>query len=189
MSEFNKNCDIYQGYNYKKDRQTPVGYITKLKIGDEELSADQTVKDPLSPDDDLKVVSVLSGALWQLGPTDALYFSGQVSVASKQACLGLIYKSLTKVEVLFQFTVYDYDPVAKKYFKCLTVDSEMKGILEKNGDDLNLMVAEDKSTEVQSPENYAFQIGIKPQPEAQSITIAVGDQKNIVKGWGVAVAA
>lgn len=62
-------------------------------------------------------------------------------------------------------------------------------ILEKNGDDLNLALAEDKSTEVQSPENYAFQIGIKPQPESQNITVAVADQKNIVKGWGVAVAA
>ncbi|NLE87861.1 MAG: hypothetical protein GX607_15850 [Myxococcales bacterium] len=189
MAEFNKHCDIYQGYNYKKDRQTPVGFITSLKIGDKDLAADQTVKDPLNPEDDLKVVAVLSGALWQLGPTDALYFSGQVSVASKQRCQELLFKSLTKVEVVFQFSVYDYDPIAKKYFKCLTVDADMKGILEKNGDDLNLALAEDKSTEVQSPENYAFQIGIKPQPESQNITVAVADQKNIVKGWGVAVAA
>lgn len=189
MSEFNKYCDIYQGYNYKKDRQTPIGYITKLKIGDAELSADQTVKDPMSPDDDLKVVAVLNAALWGLGVTDAVYFSGQLSVASKQSCLELIYKSLTKVEIMFQFSVYDYDPVAKKYYKCLTVDDDLKGILEKNGDQLTLSVAEDKSTEVQSPENYAFHIGIKPQPEAQNITVAVADQKNIVKAWGVAIAA
>jgi hypothetical protein len=189
MAEFNKQCDIYQGYNYKKDKQTPVGFITKIKIGDKELTADQSVKDPLKPEENLSVVAVLSGALWELGPTDAFYFSGQLSVASKQSCMELIYQSLTNVEVVFQFVVYDYDPKAKKYFKCLTVDSDMKGLLEKNGSDLNLTVADEKSREVQSPENYAFQIGIKPQPEAQSVTIAVADQKNIVKNWGVAVAA
>ena len=37
MAEFSKNCDIFQGYNYKKDVQTPVGYITKIKIGDLEV--------------------------------------------------------------------------------------------------------------------------------------------------------
>ncbi len=190
MVEFAKNCDIFQGYNYKKDVVTPVGYITKIKIGDVELTADQTVKDPLSPENDLKVVAVLSGSMWGLGPTDALYFSGQVSVGSKQSCMELIYRSLTKVEVIFQFTVYDYDPVAKKYYKCLHCsDTDMKGILEKNGDDLNLGVADEKSLEVQSPENYAFHIGIKAQPEAQTVTVAAGDQKNVVKSWGIQVAA
>ncbi len=189
MAEFNKMCDIYQGYNFKKDKQTPVGFITKLKIGDKELPVDQTVRDPLNPEGDQKVVAVLSGAHWQLGQTDTLYFSGQVSVVSKQSCMELLFNALTNVEVIFQFVVYDYDPMAKKYFKCLTVDADMKGLLEKNGSDLNLQVAESKSPEVQSPENYSFQVGICPQPEAQSITIAVGDQKNIVKSWGVPVAA
>ena len=190
MAEFSKNCDIFQGYNYKKDVQTPVGYITKIKIGDVELKADQTVKDPLSPENDLKVVAVLSGAMWGLGPTDAVYLSGQVSVGSKQSCVELVYRSLTKVEVVFQFCVYDYDPVAKKYFKCLQCsDTDLKGILEKNGQDLNLGVSDDKSTEVQSPENYAFSVGIKAQPEAQTMTVAAGDQKNVVKNWGIAVAA
>lgn|SRR5690606_19381101 len=190
MAEFSKNCDIVQGYNYKKDVQTPVGYITKLKIGDVDLPVDQTVKDPLSPENDLKVVAVLSGAMWGLGPTDAVYLSGQVSVATKQSCVELIYRSLTKVEVIFQFCVYEYDPLAKKYFKCLQCnDVDLKGILEKNGQDLNVGVADERSTEVQSPENYAFYVGIKAQPEAQSITIASGDQKNVVKNWGIAVAA
>src|SRR6478752_3389786 len=190
MAEFSKNCDIFRGYNYKKDVQTPVGYITKIKIGDVELKADQTVKDPMKPDDDLVVVAVLSAASWGLGPTDAVYFAGQVSIKSKQACMELIYRSLTKVEVIFQFAVYDYDPVAKKYFQCLQCNAtDMKGILEKNGDDLTLGVGDYASTEVQSPENYAFHIGIKAQPEAQSLTVASGDQKNVVKNWGIKIAA
>jgi hypothetical protein len=190
MAEFVKSCDIFQGYNYKKDVQTPVGYITKIKIGDVELTADQTVKDPMSPDDDLKVVGVVSSAMWGLGPTDALYFAAQISVGSKQACVGLLYRSLTNVEVVFQFAIYDYDPIAKKYFQCLHCSAtDMKGILEKNGADLNLGVADSKSTEVQSPENYAFYVGIKAQPAAQSLTVAAGDQKNVLKSWGILVAA
>src|SRR6478609_1617217 len=190
MAEFNKSCDIFQGYNFKKDVQTPVGFITKIKIGDVELKADQTIKNPMSPEDNLSVVAVLSSASWGLGPTDAVYFSGQVSVNAKQACMELIYRSLTKVEVIFQFSVYDYDPVAKKYFQCLQCNAtDMKGILEKNGDDLTLGVGDYASTEVQSPENYSFFIGVKAQPNAQSLTVASADQKNVVKAWGIKIAA
>jgi hypothetical protein len=35
--------------------------------------------------------------------------------------------------------------------------------------------------------NYAFQVGIKPQPAAQALHIATADPKNVVKAWGVQV--
>lgn len=189
MAEFSKALDIYQGYNYKKDVQTPVGYITSLKIGDTQLTADQTCKDPTAPATDLKAVAVLSGSVWQLGVTDALYFSGQLSTANKQSVLMLTYTDMTKVDIECKFDVYDYDPVEKKYFKCMfpTDDATLKGILEKNGSDLNLSVAEDMSPEVQSPQNYAFNIGIKPQPQAQTVTIATSFAKKVVKSWGLKV--
>lgn len=189
MPSFQKNCDQYQGYNFKKDVQTPVGFITALTIGDTTLTVDQTIKDPLSPADDLKVVTVLTGALWELGPTDALYFSGQISIANKQAVQLLTYSDLTKVEVKVKFAVYDYDPIQKAYYKCMlgADDAELNGILEKNGEDLNVAVADEKSHEVQSPENYSFQIGIKPQPSAQEVTIATSYSSKVVKAWGITV--
>jgi hypothetical protein len=189
MPQFRKVCDVYQGYNYKKDKQTTVGYITALNLGGTDLKADQTTcKDPTNPSNNLAVVVVLSDVLWQLGPTDAVYFSGQISTANKQTTLGLIYNTMTSVLVTFQFDVYEYDPLAKKYFKCFTCSgTTMNGIFEKNGEDLNLTVADDASTQVQSPENYAFSIGIKPQPSAQTLTIATGDQQNIAKPWGITV--
>lgn len=191
MPQVRKNCDVYQGYNFKKDKQTTVGYVTAINIGGTDLAADQrTCKDPTSPDAALAVVAVLSDVLWELGPTDALYFSGQVSTANKQALLGLIYNTMTSVVVTFQFTIYEYDPIAKKYFECFTSGATtMNGLLEKRGEDLNLTVADDVSTEVQSPENYAFTIGIKPQPSAQTLTIATSSQKNVVKPWGITVSA
>jgi hypothetical protein len=186
MPTFAKACDIYQGFNFKKDVSTVVGFITALKINDVEIKADITCKDPLNPTTDLPVSMVLSDVNWGTGTTDALYFSGQVTVTNRQNLALMVYKDLAKVEVLFKYTVYEYDPVAKKYFKCFHCgDTEMKGILEKNGGDLNMSVADDASTQVQSPLNYAFTIGIKPQPIEQSLTIATADQKNVVKQWGV----
>ena len=42
-------------------------------------------------------------------------------------------------------------------------------------EDLNISVADDPSSEVQSPENYSFSIGIKPQTTAQTVTVAPND--------------
>lgn len=189
MPTFQKACDIHQGYNFKKDIQTPVGYLTSLKIGDVTLKADQTVKDPMAPETDLPVVAVLSGAMWELGVTDALYYTGQISVYNKQQAQLLVYKDMSKVDVVFKFTVYTYDPIEKKYFKCLlpTDDKDLNGLLEKNGADLNLSVADDPSPEVQSPENYTFQLGIKPQPSAQVVTVATSFSDKVVKAWGMKV--
>lgn len=191
MAEFYKNCDVYQGYNYRKDKQTSVGFVTSLKVGDIELQVDQACKDPTAPETELKAVMVLSASMWGLGVTDAVYISGQVSVFNKQKLMGLLYKDLTKVDVEFKFSVYEYDPVEKKYYKCMlpSDDAVLKGILEKNGSDLNLSVSDDASREVQSPENYAVQIGIKPQPSAQTITVATSFSDKVVKSWGLTVAA
>src|SRR5262245_36332707 len=132
MAEFNKTLDVYQGYNFKKDKQSSVGFITKMKIGDKQLTADQTCKDPTNPETDLKVVSVLSHVLWETGVTDAVYFAGQVSTGNKQSIAELVYKTLTNVTSEYQFELYEYDPIAKKYFLCFHSNKkDMKGILEK----------------------------------------------------------
>jgi len=186
MPEFRKVLDVYQGFNYKKDKQTAVGFITKIKLGDKELKADLTCKDPTNPTSDLTVVSVLRDVLWETGVTDAVYFTGQVSVTNKQDIAVLVYTSMTNVLVEFQFSVYDYDPKEKKYYLAFHSNKkDMKGILEKRGDELNLSVADDASAEVQSPINYTFNAGIKPQPEAQDLQVAVGEGKNFAKSWGL----
>jgi hypothetical protein len=188
MPEFRKVLDVYQGFNYKKDKQTPVGFITKLKLGDTDLTADLTCKNPMNPTEDLKVISVLSDVLWETGVTDALYFSGQVSVTNKQSMALLLYTSMTNVLVEYQFSVYEYDPKEKEYYLCFHSNAtDMKGLLEKRGDELNLSIADDPSTQVQSPINYAFSSGIKPQPSAQALQVAVGKGKNFAKAWGLAL--
>ena len=53
----------------------------------------------------------------------------------------------------------------------------------------DVWITHDASREVQSPENYAVQIGIKPQPSAQTITVATSFSDKVVKSWGLTVAA
>lgn len=188
MPQFARSLDVYQGFNFKKDKQAPVGYITKLKVGDVELKADQeTIKDPEQPDKTLgnKVVGVLNHYMWETGITDAMYFSAQISTTNKQTVSAALLGTWSNVEVVFQYTVYEYDPHQKKYFKSNYIDKELKGILEKNGDDLNLSVADDPSHEVQSPKNYTLQVGIKPATVEQTVNMATGSGKNLVKQWGV----
>jgi len=188
MPQFSRALDVYQGFNFKKDKQTPVGYILSINVGGQALTADQeTIKDPQNPDQAIsdKVVAVLNHYLWETGVTDAMYFSGQISTANKQKLAELLYKNLSNVAVVFKYVVYEYDPLAKKYFKSNFVDAALNGLLEKSGDDLNLSVADNESTEVQSPKNYTFQVGIKPQTTEQAVNLATADQKNISKKWGV----
>jgi hypothetical protein len=189
MPEYRRSPDVYQGYNFKKDKQTPVGFILGMKIGKMALAADQACKDPRAPTTDRMVVAVLSGAQWDTGVTDGLYLAGQISLANRQNVATLLYTDLVDIGVTFQYAVYDYDLVAKQYFLAFHSNNvDMKGLIEKRGEDLNLSVADDVSTEVQSPENYAFMIGIKPRcDEAQTLHIATSSTNNIVKAWGLKV--
>jgi hypothetical protein len=191
MPQFSRALDIYQGFNFKKDKQTPVGFVTKLMLGDLEMVADQTsIKDPEQPGSNLAgVVGVLSHYLWETGTTDAMYMSMQVSVDNKTKLAAKLFSDWTSMEVVFGYVVYEYDPVKKAYFKSNWSEGELKGILEKNGDDLNLTVADDPSNEVQSPKNFTLQVGIKPQTEEQTVNMATGHTKNLSKIWGIASAA
>jgi len=188
MPQFARDLDVYQGFNFKKDKQTPVGFITSITVGGIALTADQeTIYDPEQPDKVLatKCVGVLSSYLWETGATDALYLSAQISTTNKQSIATMLLGTFSNIEVVMKYVIYEYDPIAKKYFKSNFVDADLNGILEKNGDRLNIAVADNESREVQSPKNFTFQIGVKPKTIEQSINVAAASSKNIVKKWGV----
>jgi len=188
MPQFSRSLDIYQGFNFKKDKQSAVGFVTKLELGDVALAADQTsIKDPEQPGQNIgaNVVGVLNHYLWETGTTDAMYLSMQVSVSNKTNLSAKLLTDWTNMEVTFAYVVYEYDPKEKKYFKSNWTETDLKGILEKSGDNLNLTVADDPSTEVQSPKNFTLQVGIKPQTLEQMVNMATGTGKNLSKIWGI----
>jgi hypothetical protein len=185
VPEFRKVADVYQGYNFKKDKQSTIGFVTKLNLGSQALTADQICKDPLNPDRDFKVVAVLSDILWDLGVTDPLFFSGQISPANRSAVAQLIQKVPNDTRAVFQFSVYEFDPIAKKYFACLHSGGvDLNGIIAQQGAELNLSAADQPSSEVQSPENFSFNIGLNPQPNAQAVQLAVAADRKFSKIWG-----
>lgn len=186
MPQIQKLCDVSQGFHHKQETQTTVGFITKLTIGGDDLTADILVKNPLRPADDLQVVAVVSDLLWELEVTDAVYVTGRLLVRNRQTIMARLIGDITNSEIRFQLTVYEFDPVSKAYFKCFHVsDTDMLGALETNGSDLNLSLSDEPSREVPSPLNYTFYIGIKPQPTAQTITLAISPTKEFVKSWGL----
>jgi hypothetical protein len=188
MPHFSKVLSVKQGFNFDKDKQDKVGFLQTLKIGDVELKPDfMTIMDPLTPTKALEtgIVAVLSSFDWNTGSTDAIYISGQVSTQHRQKIAEMLLGSWSNVKVEFSFSIYEYEPEKKKFFKSAFVDNALHGLLEKNGSDLNLDVADDPSMEVQSPQNYAFRIGIKPESQEQLIQLAVGDARKVTKKWGI----
>ncbi len=188
MAVIQKQLNVKQGYNFKKDVQDSVGFITSLKIGDKEFKADQSIKDPTNPESDIKVVAVLDDATWQTGNTDSIMLEGQISVNNKQDVSLLVLKDMTKVDVIVDFVCYEYDPTAKQYFKSFHCnDTKVNGLIEKQGNDLAMGVSDNPSSQVQSPENYHFGISVKPQPTQQSLHVATAIDKKLAMNWGVTV--
>jgi len=132
---------------------------------------------------------VPSQRTWDRGATAAFYFAGQISVHNKQQVQLPAHKDVTKVDCEYKFSVYQYDPIAKKYFPCLvpTDGAPRKGFIENDGCSPSLAVADDASSEVQSPENDAPLLGIRPQPIARQVTVATSVSARRVMPRGVAV--
>lgn len=200
MARFTRSTSVEQGFNFDKNKQTPIGHLVSLQIGDKAegkgitLAADlTTVKNPLEPAKMVTpgVVAVISEFDWNTSTTGAIYVGGRISTPNKQRLLALLLGGWTDMRVVFQFNLYEYDPdgTQLKYFTSASTDAVLNGLLEKTGDELTIDVDDQESADVQSPKNYAFRIGIKPNATAQSIKLATGVGKNIVKDWGTTEAA
>ena len=191
-AELNYQCDVTQAFNFDKTMQSKVGHINSMKIGDTELDVDLAVTDPTDlAGDKVKVVGVISGIGWEGGFAQSIVISAQIGNANQKAVTLLRHADLSNTAVEFKFTTYDYDPDAKKYYKCFHANDEvLKGLVEKDASgSLGLSIDPDQSTEVMSPMNFFFDIGIMPEDTEQEIHVAVSDTDKFVKPWGVTVEA
>ena len=189
MAVSNYNCDVRQAFNFQKDAQTLVGHIDTLKIGDTQFAADLNVADPTTGQNK-KVFGVISYIGWQGGYAEPVSFNCQVGTENKKSAAILQHKDLSNTSVEVNFTVYDYDPKAKKYYTAFYTDgTALKGLVNKSGGELELQIDSDQSMEVVSPKNYAFGLGVMPIEEQQAIQLAVSDTDKFTKQWGVSVSA
>lgn len=191
MASNEYTCDISQGFNFQKDAQITVGHINKLTIGDKELAVDQEVTNPEDiTGGPVKVFGVASSMYWEGGYADPLTFSCQVSNANKKELVVLAHSELSNTTVKLDFTIYDYDPDEKKYYKAFHCnETELEGLILKEGGQLNINIENEQSQEVVSPKNFAFYLGVMPEDKQQEIHFAVSVSDKLVKKWGVTVEA
>ncbi|MEE2788027.1 MAG: hypothetical protein VX589_11860 [Myxococcota bacterium] len=179
-------CDMNQGFNFRKDVMTQIGMINTLKIGEVDLTADITLKDPENNQTDKTVVGVLNYVGWSAAPTDPVHLTVQVSESAKNKLDGLTKKNMSNVEVDLDFDCYTYDAREKKYFKNFHAnDAELKGLIFGQGDDLAIRIHLDQNQMVQAPRNYTLELGIKPQPTSQDLHYASSVTDKLVLQWGV----
>lgn len=182
------NCSVRQGFNFEKDAQVLLGHVNYLKIADKELDADFNVTDPEDVSKLVKVFGILSNISWAGGYADPVVFTAQVSTNNKNVLATLVHKSMSNTEIVVRFTVYDFDPKEKKYFKAFFADDNLNGLIAKSGGELHMHMSMDASPEVVSPKNYAFTLGVMPQDQNMEIQMAVSATDKFTKKWGVEVA-
>jgi len=190
MAASSYSCSVSQGFNFQKDAQVLIGHINSLKIGTTQLKADLSVTDPTSANmaTYVKVYGVVSSIYWEGGYADPIQFSCQVTTDNKNTLATLQHSQMSNTEVDVQFTIYDYDPTAKVFFKCFhTNDAIVNGLIMKSGGQLDMNVSMDQSMEIVNPKNYTFVLGVMPQEVSQDIHLAMSNTAKFVKKWGVAV--
>ena len=188
MAEVSLNCNVYQGFNFKASEQARVGFLTSLKIGSTDFTADIEVQDPTSNDGKIKAVAILSHAQWSTGKTDGVFLTGNVSAKNKQAIRQLTMDDLSNTSVEYKFDIYEYDQAegAAKYYKSFHAnDTAMKGLFERNGTNLAIQMSNDPSHQVQSPKNFNLYLGIKPDEKAQTLIYATSSTAKKAYPWGV----
>jgi len=187
MASSDYSCSIPQGFNFQKDKQERVGHIVSLKIGDAAMASDINVTDPEDNSAKIKVFGVMSGISWNGGYGDEIQFQCNVSTDNKNTLSTMVHTTLSNTEVEYEFVVYDYDPQKKMYYKCFhSGDAKLKGLISKNGSELNMAMDAEPGYEVQSPMNYAFMLGVAPKDEEMAIHMAVSVDGKFAKQYGIA---
>jgi hypothetical protein len=198
MARFTRSTDVQQGFDFDRKKQTPVGHLLSLQVGDSAagkgvvFAQDLTgIQDPARPGSLVSpgLVAVISEFDWSTSMTGTIYIGGRIATPNKQGLMALLLGGWTDMRIFLKFNVYEYDPAQLEYFVSAGSDAVLSGLLEKQGDELTLDVENQESTEIQAPKNYAFRIGIKPGAIAQPIKLATGVGKTIVKQWGANEAA
>lgn len=180
-------CDLYQGYNYKKDVQTHMGFVNSMTIGTTVITADTSVIFPTADTTQVKVAGVLSEIYWEGGNAEPIMMDFNVSIANKVLIATLLQTNMSNTNVVFEFTVYEYDPVAYAYYSCFSSNSTtVNGVIRKVGGDLDFACDTVEASEVQMPKNFRVHMGISPNDtSAMVLQLAMSSTATFMKQWGV----
>lgn len=180
--------DVEQAFNFHGDTPKSFGYVSSLTIGGRPLAADIRIRRPDGTG--ANVVGVLSSASWSGGFADPVALNAQVSTANRQVIAPLIQAQLRDNSVTFQFQVFAYDALAKKWYQAFggTSGAALAGVVQKEGQHVKLVLAPQPGDAVRSPQNWGVSLGIAPAPRSQALLVATSSAAApIAKRWGIEV--
>lgn len=184
----NYSCSVYDGFYFENETQSVLGHLTYMKLSTGTvLSNDLYVKDPTLYPQDVSVAGVMIGTYWDGGLDDPIYMSFLVSAFNKNLVSQLLNTQITNTEVEFNFNIYDYDITAKTYFKAFSPLNSviLLGLINESGGNLEILVEDSPSTEINQPQVYRMEIGIKPRDISQQLLIALSTTQDLIKLWGL----
>lgn len=184
MAEINKVCDIMQAFNFQHDVQSSIGHIKDFQVGGQNLEADLKLFNPINKELE-SIVGAVSNVKWQGGKVQPIDIEFQVSSKNKQILSQLIHSELDNIETIFSFSVFDYDFIKKAYYESFYAEESLKGIIHKNAESLQIFINDIPDSNVLSPVNYSFSVGISPQPESQIVEISFSQTSKLAKPWGI----
>lgn len=167
--------------------QQRVGYIDYLKIGVLDVDADLPVFDPITAGQ-RHVVGVLNQIAWNGGYAEPIQFTCQISESSQQQIAAMLDTGLSDTHVAFSFSVFDFDPEAKIYFKAFhTNGAALFGRIDRSGGAFAIALETNPSADVTHLASYTFSLGVLPESLSQDVHMAFSSTDRLVKKWGVKV--
>lgn len=131
---------------------------------------------------------MVSSISWDGELSDPINLSAQLSAANKNIVLNAISSFLSSTAVEFVFTIYDYDQIAKTYFKCFHTNKKtLYGTISKITQGLAIAITNEAGTEVANPENYRLDLGVTPLTTQQELYLALSTARKFNKVWGIEI--
>ena len=174
-----------QGFNFDKSGQEPIGFINALTIGTTTIEGDLQLRQPTASRSwDAKSVGVISRIAWGGASSDPIELTVYLSAQSYHRIEELLKQPIANSAVRVDFVVYNFDPVAKKYYRTFYPnDVPLRGLVRKNGAEPPLKLG-DKGTDVVDPENWAVSIVMAPPTGVAQLTYTIANTSSTDKVWG-----
>lgn len=203
---YERDLDLEQAFNFRFDRQEPVGFLLSLTMGTARIEQELGMIDPSLADTGsvsataarapmaaVRAVGPLSSIAWELGDTDPIEFCARISPLAKQQLMGVQYAQRSVVDVTVAWATYEYDPLAHKYYVAFASSSggaaggsPAKGQLVKERGKLALKVSAKPSVdELGAPPTFELSFSIVPKDNlTQTLYLATGSTLRLNKPWG-----
>jgi hypothetical protein len=180
------HCDVKQGFDFRKDANATVGYLTALDIGGTALAVDQTtLHDPADPAHGLAAVAVLATLDWDGGPTDPIRFTGQLSSENMQQLAARLRSAPASLAVTVEFTVFEYDFQTEKMFRaCHTGGVALHAEVDRKNGDVALHLSDTPAANPHTPRTFQFELAIVPADAGQAVHVASGETLRSIMPWG-----